>query len=237
MNAPNTVTCRVNDVYPKPKVTFTHSNRNDLIDLIQEKELSNVKDKEHYLYSISSTLNFVPKYTDNNQDLNCSVSTHTSTNTTLYKTLHLSVLGVQIVEEECNELQAVSIGAQEFRITCVYYSNPKQNPSWETRADEKSEGSDQSTNQGGETQPSEGADEAKQLKLFENDEQGNYQALIEEYGAPNSGLYRAVLKLKEVRAQDLKNYTFKLDKFERVVRLDNEKCMYFYFFDKIDFYY
>ena len=140
--------------------------------------------------------------------------------------MHLSVLGVQIVEEECNELQAVNIGAQEFRITCVYYSNPKQNPSWETKADEKSDG-EQTTAEGGETQPSEGADEAKPLKLFENDEQGNYQALIEEYGAPNSGLYRAVLKLKEVRAQDLKNYTFKLDKFERVIRLDNQKCMHY----------
>ncbi len=92
LDTPNQVNCRVNDVYPKPKVTFTHSSRDDLTDLISEKDYSNIKENQHYLYSIMTSINFTPKYTDNNQDLNCTVSTHTSTNTTLYKSLHLSVL-------------------------------------------------------------------------------------------------------------------------------------------------
>ena len=43
---------------------------------------------------------------------------------------------------------------------------------------------------------------------------------MEEAGAPGSGIYRAVLKIKDVRQQDYKNYTFKLgNQHERDIRL------------------
>ena len=236
MNNPVSISCRVNDIYPKPKVAFTHSSRDDLSELVTEKDNSNIKQNDFYLYSLVSTINFTPKYTDNNQFLNCSVTSHTSTNTTIFKSLPLQVLGNQIVEEECNEVQTTKVGEQDFKIVCVFYSNPKLQPVWETKSDDAVEKTAGETSQS----PAEGAvaeqetttDEPRDeiLKINgDGDETPNYVASIEEHGAPGSGLYKAVIKIKEVRNQDLKNFTFKLDHFERVIRVTREDLGNFFF--------
>lgn len=253
LDQPNKLTCRVSDVYPKPTIAFMHAKRNDLTESVEEEDISlGVRENSHYLFSIQSTIVFTPKYTDNNQQLNCSVASHTSTNTTLYKTLHLAVIGVQIIEEECNELQAGNLGDLNAKIVCVFYSNPRQHVSFETTPDlpttpasaatafetrRQSGGSQESlpssddlkdagkmvasklTTLSPEASAASGPDpDNTNIKLFDGDDNNNYNVKVEEYGAANSGLYKAVLIIKQVRVQDLKDYTFKLDKFERVIR-------------------
>ena len=238
LNTPTSVNCRVSDIYPKPKVTFSHSSRDDFADQIAEKDISNTKQNELYLYSFMHTVNFTPKYTDNNQLLNCSVASPIPSSPTITKSLQLAVYGVQIVDEQCSESQVAALGARDFEITCVFFSNPKSSASWETQATEVEKPSGAGAESAGSEPANEngvsvsgggggGGDDASAggvsvLKIFEGDDTPNYSSVVEEYGAANSGLFKATLRIKEVRAEDLKSYTFKLGNFERVIRLDKE---------------
>lgn len=225
LNQPVTLTCRVNDVFPKPKVFFSHTNRKNLSDSTVEKDISNTKHNEYYLYSLSSTVTFTPSYLDNNEELACEVtSLHGARNDTVKKSLVLQVHGIQIMENECHESVVAKVGEQDFKLTCVYFSNPKLSTSqWETTGDEeKKTETEQPASDAEQSSTTQQEDQQSELiKLNDGDEIGNYHASVEKVEAPHSsGLYKAVLKLKEVRQQDFqKTFTIKLDKYERKIKL------------------
>lgn len=232
LDVPLTITCIVKDVYPKPNITFSHSNRNDLSGSITEKDVSNSPKANHiHAYSIISTLNLVPKYTDHNQALNCTVTSHTSQVTTLFKSLPLVVKGTQIIENECASLQIGQPGQQDVEITCVFFSNPKQSPiQWEIKTNqadsdsftESTPAASSETNQQGTVNK-----EAETFRISEDDdedESSNYRAYVRPFGEPNSGLYQAVLKIKEVRQEDLKEYVLHVAGQEKVIKLDKENA-------------
>lgn len=137
-------------------------------------------------------------------------------------------------------------GETDFKIACVFFSNPRfdGNSYWETNEEVESSvspsgggsgeslaavgGGSESTSHGDDqatsTQSSDLLVERKILRIFEHEERQNYGYSLEEYSAePNTGLYRAVLKIKTIRPSDLKNYTFRVDDHVRTIMLfDNE---------------
>jgi hypothetical protein len=238
LNVPTAVQCRVNDVYPKPRIGFSHSHR-ELTDRdYTERDTTVNKQLNNYMFSVTSAYNFTPSYADNNQMLSCIVNvTGAQNNATLTKQLQLNVVGVQILENECSAVQGANPGQQDFKIECVFFSSPKKTVSfWETSDDAKvdaEDGTSAAAAAAAETSASPvaagthavatgaaaAAAAAAQLRVNDGDDLSNYQASVEAYGAANSGLYKATLKIKEVRVQDFKNYTFKVDRYERVIRL------------------
>jgi hypothetical protein len=234
INVPTAVQCRVNDVYPKPRIGFSHSSRDLTEKDYTERDTTVNKQLNNYLFSVTSAYNFTPTYADNNQMLNCIVNVTGSQNVTLTKQLLLNVVGVQILESECSATQGTNLG-EEFKIECVFFSSPKKAPSfWETSEEAKGEEGATAAETSVSTSVSaatsapaaavaaaaaESAVTTTQLRINDGDDLPNYMASVEAFGAANSGLYKATLKIKEVRAQDFKNYTFKVDRFERVIRL------------------
>lgn len=77
-------------------------------------------------------------------------------------------------------------------------------------------------------------DENKLIRLFENKETAHYIYTVEPYaadGQDNTGLYRAVLKIKNIRPSDYKNYTFRLFEQHRTIRVyANESKLHKTFF-------
>ena len=71
---------------------------------------------------------------------------------------------------------------------------------------------------------------------FEDEDKPNYSYVIEKYGdTAKSGLYKAVLTIKEVTEKNLKTYKFKLDNLERDIRLGTDSNNFFklkFFFKK-----
>ena len=142
-------------------------------------------------------------------------------------------------------------GETDFKIACVFFSNPRfdGNSYWETNEEVESSvsssgGSDSSVVVGGgsestshgddqatSTQSSDVLVERKIMRIFEHEERQNYAYSLEDYNAePNTGLYRAVLKIKTIRPSDLKNYTFRVDDHVRTIMLfDNESKRHFNF--------
>jgi hypothetical protein len=93
LNQPISIICRVSEAFPKPSISFVHQNGTVLNHPANEKILSEQKPDEFNFYTISSMYNFTPSYTDHNIDINCSVSSNTSTLATLSKPLHINVNG------------------------------------------------------------------------------------------------------------------------------------------------
>jgi hypothetical protein len=236
INVPTAVQCRVNDVYPKPRIGFSHSSRDLTEKDYTERDTTVNKQLNNYLFSVTSAYNFTPTYADNNKMLNCIVNVTGAQNQSMTKQLLLNVVGVAVLENECSATQGTNLGEQDFKIECVFFSSPKKSVSfWETSEEARSEEATTAAATAPETSanlPTAAATDglakgaaavaaavATPLRINDGDDLPNYSASVEAYGAANSGLYKATLKIKEVRAQDFKNYTFKVDRFERVIRL------------------
>lgn len=225
LNQPVTLTCRVNEIYPRPKISFVHSNKENLSESAVEKDISNTKHNEYYPYTLTSSITFTPSYNDNNENINCLVTSFGAQNNTITKGFPLQVHGIQIIENECSDSVVVKIGDLDVKITCVFFSNPKLPTShWETTPDEEKPKSESIENEleasSADSLPVNNEPSMDIIKIADGEELLNYNYYVEEYGtAHSSGLYRAVLKIKEIRKQDIKNYTIKLDKLEKTINL------------------
>ena len=94
LKTPVSITCKIDEVYPRPKLAFSVSNREDLSKSIEEKDITKEIQPGHIsLYAIQSTLQFTPEYTDNNQLFNCTVTSQTNTNTVINKSFKMQVEG------------------------------------------------------------------------------------------------------------------------------------------------
>ncbi len=86
--------CSIENVYPKPVVTFLSTNNavieNDLITV----EDTSVKTDTIYAYSSLNKLTFTPKFTDNNKNLTCSVFGYGAENVTLATSYRLNIQGM-----------------------------------------------------------------------------------------------------------------------------------------------
>ncbi len=228
LKQPTTVSCQVNDVYPKPKVSFIAPNRDDLSKSIEEKDISKepaVDANVINLYAIQSTLQFTPEYSDNGQFLNCTVISHSATNASHQKGMRIQVDGNQIIEDKCAEYYTTKVGDTEFKVECVYFSNPRSDAFFEVEEEDLGEDVE-STPQDQEDQVDKTKKE-KQTKTVEikdgDDNIPNYSLSIEKYGDAKSGLFKAVLTIKEVTEKNLKVYKFKLEDIERDIRLGTAK--------------
>jgi len=250
LNSPVELTCRVSNVYPKPRIILMHSLRENIQTSVKENDVSIVEDEfnPYHLYTLTATYNFTPSYSDNNQNFMCTVISQGNTNATVSsRPFNIKVEGTQIIDKECHRGVVGKPGENDFKIACVFFSNPRfdGNSYWETNEEVESSvtssggGSDSSVVVGGggestshgddqvatSTQSSEPLVERKIMRIFEHEERQNYAYSLEDYSAePNTGLYRAVLKIKTIRPSDLKNYTFRVDDHVRTIMLfDNEK--------------
>lgn len=179
-----------------------------------------------------SSLTFTPSYLDNNQNLECVVTSFTSSNSSITKQLTLQVSGTQIIEEQCKTSYPAKVGDADLTITCVFFSNPSLKPSWELTV-EKKESTDTEKEAGkeNEIEASTSANKFEIIKIDESASQdSNFAATLEESGSPNSGLFVAKLKIKEVRVQDITNYTFKLENLERIINVVKEEDGNFKYF-------
>lgn len=93
LNKPTEFTCSVNDVYPKPVITFISPS-----DSVIESDSVTVQDTSDktdpvYAYSSLNTLNYTPRYTDNNKNITCSVLSVGSSNFTITNSYKLNIEG------------------------------------------------------------------------------------------------------------------------------------------------
>jgi hypothetical protein len=213
-------------------------------DLIQVTDTS-VKNEVIYAFSSSNKLTYTPKYTDNNKNITCSVFSFGSNNVTIATSYKLNIVGVETVAEDCKENQYADINDQNYQITCVYFSNPRLDPIWETKIVKKSSVVVGSTTAietgieaggggggGGEssTTPPSITQDVEELFTIptESDETSNYIASLVEVGEPGSGVFKATVTIKNVREEDFKNYTMKLgsNEFQLKLRKKSEcKCV------------
>ena len=93
LNKPTEFVCSVDNVYPKPQITFLSTNNavidNDLITV----EDTSIKTDTIYGYSSLNKLTFTPKYSDNNKNLTCSVFGYGTENVTLTTAYRLNIEG------------------------------------------------------------------------------------------------------------------------------------------------
>lgn len=96
LNKPTAITCRVSNVYPKPRITLLHSTRENIQSSVVEREVSIAEDENnpYRLYTIAATYNFTPSYSDNNQKITCTVSSQGSSNATLSDSYNIQVEGI-----------------------------------------------------------------------------------------------------------------------------------------------
>jgi hypothetical protein len=232
LGKPTSISCRVSDVYPKPKILFTHSSKELNEKNYTEKELP--VGQNPYLTTLQSTFNFTPSYTDNGQNLTCVVSSHGSgQEQVIRKPYPINVHGAQIIDNECTPVQYAKAGDQDLKIECLFFLNPRKGVTfWETK--EESSSSESNINPAvpstsvNEQNPSTGVPQSitaavaapaipsGTIKISENDEIHNYVYSLEEQGA---GLYKAVLRIKDVRAQDFKEYTFRVGDLTKSITL------------------
>ena len=199
------ISCVVNNVYPRPIITFI-DNYVKLQEPIREEEIS-LRQKTSDTFSIRKTYTFTPKFTDNNKNFSCSVFSH-GANSTVSKSFTLNVKGLVIRSEFCKSSHVVNLNEINYAVICEFFSNPKIEPTWETKkkmpkVDPEAvnlDNSDKST----------AASEIEEIVKIPNneDENSNYIGSIESVG--NSGVYRAILRIKTITEDDFKNFTLKL---------------------------
>lgn len=246
INSPAQVTCRVSNVYPRPRIVMTHSARENIQTSVVETDetISDDEFNPYRLYTIAATYKFTPSYSDNKQQITCTVTSQGTTNSTLSNVYTLSIEGTQIIEKDCLRGVWSKLDVADFQINCVFFANPRYEDTsyWETTeeasssvatpaAAEASEADDvDSSHQTSvvsqigtdATKHDESIPEQKLLQIREKEERGNYVYLIEDFstgGGEHSGLYKAILKFKVIRPSDYKNYTFRLDNLSRTIGL------------------
>lgn len=225
LNKPVSVVCQINDVYPRPKLSFSAPNRDDLSKNFEEKDITKEPTAESNLLSlqsIQSTLKFTPEYTDHGQTLNCSVTSQSATNNTLNKSLKIQVEGEQIIEDKCIDYYSTKVGDIDMKIECVYFSNPKEEAYFE--AEEEDLGDETEVDQEDQAEKADPAKKAekrtKTVEIKDGDENvPNFSLFIEKFGESRQGMYKAVLTIKDVTEKNLKSYKFKLKDLEREIRL------------------
>lgn len=251
VGAPTKLVCNVNDVYPKPKVTFHHSS-NTQLDSKHISEKSQPIEKTRYHFSVTSTYSFLPSYADNNKNLYCDVKM--GSNKTLTKQIKIHVTGVQLIDNECRETQGANPNSPNtHKVECLFFSNPKYTTVYfETMRDNVTDEEIQQYNkhqadllaaalapavqaagaaaagfkppQKGGINPNTVAPSTAaalpniMIKITENQPTDNYALTIEPVDEAG-GLFRAVLKINQLRDQDFKNYTFKTDRLTREIKL------------------
>jgi len=198
--------CRVKEVYPAPYVSFILPNGKTATRV--NKTDQSIKNKTSYYYTEVSELQFVPKYTDHNKNLTCSVFTIGSSNMTVEKSLLLNVDGFQLTEK-CSTFFTGGIDDTDVEFSCVYFANPKVVPEWTTELeslkDDVSDVAKKIVTNGPDlskiTVPTGLSTDNKALNEnivkitnFET-EKSNYVSSLEELG---DGLYRASLRVKKV---------------------------------------
>ena len=105
---------------------------------------------------------------------------------------------------------------------CVYFSNPRVDASFEVEEEDLGDDIDTSDqeDQVEKTDPSKKEKLTKKVEIKDGDDNlPNYSMVIEKFGDPKSGLFKAVLTIKEVTDKNLKDYKFKLEDLERNIRL------------------
>ena len=107
-----------------------------------------------------------------------------------------------------------------MKIECVYFSNPREDASFEVEEDEDDTEVDQE-DQAEKADPAKKAEkQTKTVEINNGDENvPNYSLTIEKFGESRHGLFKAVLTIKEVTEKSLKSYKFKLKDLERDIRL------------------
>lgn len=202
------------DVYPKPKLTFSHLTKN-FNESFTLKDISNTKHREYYPYSISATVNFTVDYSDNNRFLNCSVQSFGSNDVELTKSYHLQVHGTQIIEDACLDNVIAKKGEKNFEISCNFFSNPREYIEWSIETlqipstttnlqvnPNKMENSD--------------SDSKDDIILREGDINEQFSVIVEE---GKDGIYIAKLKLSIIREEDFRNYKLQIGSLTHIIRL------------------
>ena len=214
LNTIASFTCRVTDVYPKPKLTFTHPTKN-LNDSTTLKDISNTKHREYYPYSISAMVNFTVDYTDNNKFMNCTVQSYGSNDIELTKSFHLQVHGTQIIENRCANNAIAKKGETNFEISCGFFSNPREYIEWSIQ---KSQIFSTSTSLfSNPLNIGNSEDELNEdLILREGDTNEQFTVIIEDC---NDGIYNAKLKFNRIDEEDFRNYKLRIGSLSHTIRL------------------
>ncbi len=245
LNKPIDIGCRVKDVYPAPIVSFVLPDGKTVTKV--NKTDQSIKNKTIYYYTEMSEMHLVPKYTDHNKNLTCSVFTIGSSNLTVDKTLLLNVDGFQLTEK-CSTFFTGGVDETDVEYSCTYFANPKVVPEWTTEeralkevidgAKKIATNSLDSANVNDKlpkvTVPTGvsqiatvAAENLVKISSFES-EKSNYVSSLEELG---DGLYRATLRVKQITLSDYKAYKMVFSHSnkdtEHVVNLRKTGCKFF----------
>lgn len=158
---------------------------------------------------------------------------------------------MQIIEDKCAKSVKAAVNDPEVRISCVFFANPKiesayfeivkpkaapvanaennnlenTNPTNEQPSEQQQEQPQNEQNADSSLSTQEAAHEDI-IKIESGGSHENYFFTIEEYGDGHSGLYEAVLKIKDVRAEDFRSFTLKItdNVFKTIKVLGNAEC-------------
>lgn len=190
---------------------------------------------------MTATYNFTPTYADHLQKFACVAHVQGFSNLSSDTSREIEVYGTQIIDKDCERAVAPKPGETEIRLLCSFFANPRAEAShWEfeeevietqpTSETTNSEmGSQEDVVSAAAVSGSDGNNVVNELtsprpkkmtvQLRENEDNPNYIYKIEENENPQSGVYTAVLTIKAIGTEFLKEYTFKVGDVSKTIKV------------------
>ncbi len=152
-----------------------------------------------------------------------------------------------MITDSCPEIVYANVDDINVNIECLFFSNPKIEPEWETKVLKTSTmiaGPSATIETGISTSLDETTTEPNNNILTQieepfkitsqDDESSNYVASLQET-SEGSGIYKAIVRIKNVREEDFKNFTIRIInnqvQIEQKIRLrKRSECNHIYFF-------
>jgi hypothetical protein len=158
---------------------------------------------------VAWTLNYTPSYLDNGRTISCIVTAQGANSVKITKTAQpLAITGIKIVESECSDKQYATVDDLDKTIvSCLFFASTldKTKLSFETSKDPviaDGEAPQQTVVEGaGELAP-----DQKVVVTSLPSSSDVYSLELQENVNGISGLYKANLKVKQVRKFDMKDY-------------------------------
>lgn len=234
LGKPTTIGCRVNEVYPKPTVSFALPDGNKVNKKqVKSTDLSPQK-KGYFTYTELAETRYSPKFSDHNKNLSCEVFTIGSTNLTINKNVLISVEGFALVSDQCIDYFTGDVNDLDVEYSCTFFSNPKIMPSWSTKASVSNKVVDEvkkvakkiatDSVKGDKVGPENlkmttpeltTPAEINEITISEKEKaNSNYVSSIEEL---ENGLFKAKLRIKKVGLEDYKDYKLKFTVDNKVI--------------------
>jgi hypothetical protein len=168
--------CRVNEVYPKPEISFNINN---------QPQLEQVKHNEHivlkndfYVVKTSATLDFMVVHNNHKNNFACVVTPGVPSSPPIIKTVTIRVKGIYLIDNSCIDNVELNVGDKDVEVACRFYAYPEPNVHWTVASFEDVHETNEEKVEDKEN-VEETSEVKKSVKVLENNEEGQHSYSIQ----------------------------------------------------------